>query len=71
MYNPLSGHTHSLDVVSGQVLSLVATGVSDPRAICARIAAFLAVDTDDQFVALIGQTLEKLEQVKLIERDAR
>jgi hypothetical protein len=43
----------------------------DPGAICSRIAAFLDVDTDDQVAALIGQTLEKLEEVKLIERDAR
>jgi PqqD family protein of HPr-rel-A system len=71
VYSPLSGHTHYLDVVSGQVLSLVATGVSDPGAICSRIAAFLDVDTDDQVATLIGQTLEKLEEVKLIERDAR
>lgn len=71
VYSPLSGHTHYLDVVSGQVLRLVATGTSEPGAICSRIAAFLGVDTDGQVAALVDQTLEKLEEVKLIEPDAQ
>ena len=71
VYNPLSGHTHYLDVVSGQVLSLVAAGVGDTGGIRSRIAAFLGVDADDQVAALVDQTLDKLEQVRLIERDAQ
>lgn len=71
VYNPLSGHTHYLDVVSGQVLRLVASGVSDAGAIGARIAAFLGVDADDRVAALVDQTLMKLEEVKLIEGHAQ
>lgn len=70
VYNPLSGHTHYLDIVSGKALTLVAAGVCEAPAICFQIAAFLGVDTDDQVAALVYQTLEKLEEVKLIERAA-
>lgn len=67
IYNPLSGQTHYLDIVSGQVLMLVTAGVSGTDAICSRIAAFLEVDSDDRVAALVSETLEKLEGVKLIE----
>jgi PqqD family protein of HPr-rel-A system len=70
VYNPLSGHTHYLDIVSGKALTLVASGVCETPAICSRIAVFLGVDADDQVAALVDQTLEKLEEVKLIERTA-
>ena len=68
MYSPLSGHTHYLDTVAGKALTLVASGVCETPAICSEIAAFLGVDNDDQIAALVHQTLEKLEQSKLIER---
>lgn len=67
VYNPLSGHTHYLDIVSGQVLMLVTAGVCRTDGICSRIAAFLEVDSDDRVAAIVYETLEKLEVVKLIE----
>ena len=69
VYSPLSGHTHYLDIVSGKALRLVTTGVGETSVICSHLAAFLGVDTDDQLTALVHETLEKLEAVKLIERD--
>ena len=70
VYNPLSGHTHYLDIVSAQALSLVTAGVGDTSAICSEVAAFLGVDSDDHVAGLVLETLQKLEAVKLIERDA-
>lgn len=67
VYNPLSGQTHYLDIVSGQVLMLVTAGASGTDAICSRIAAFLEVDSDDRVLALVFETLRKLEGVQLIE----
>ena len=50
-------------------MRLVTTGVGETSVICSHLAAFLGVDTDDQLTALVHETLEKLEAVKLIERD--
>ena len=68
VYNPLSGHTHYLDIVSGQVLMLITDGLCETDEICSRIGAFFEVDSD-RVAATVCETLEKLEGVQLIESD--
>lgn len=67
VFNPLSGYTHVLDVVAGQILTLL---ISDPRpgsAVRRAVAAFLEVPDDDRIAATVHDTLIRLEDTGLVE----
>ena len=47
VYNPVSGNTHLLDIVTGEVLKMIATGPVHAQAIYSRVANFLELSADD------------------------
>jgi PqqD family protein of HPr-rel-A system len=67
VYNPLSGDTHILDIVAGEVLRTVAGGPRDGRALCGHIAEFLDVADDANTAANVAAILHRLDELGLIE----
>jgi PqqD family protein of HPr-rel-A system len=68
VYNPLSGNTHILDIVTGEVLKMIATGPARAQAICSRVANFLELPADDGNVSQhVGDILHVLDDLGLIE----
>jgi PqqD family protein of HPr-rel-A system len=67
VYSPLSGHTHILDVVAGEVLKLLADGGLDEAGLCARTGAFLDVPNTAAFAAEFANILARLDDLGLIE----
>jgi PqqD family protein of HPr-rel-A system len=67
VFNPLSGQTHFLDIVTGRILVLLMAGPHDIGQIRSRISQFLEVPDDDQLAATIGGILMRLENAGLVE----
>jgi PqqD family protein of HPr-rel-A system len=67
VFNPLSGHTHFLDVVAGELLVALASGATDDEGICAHLASFLDVPNDAEFSAEIARILSHLDELGLVE----
>jgi PqqD family protein of HPr-rel-A system len=67
VYNPLSGNTHILDVVSGEVLQSVVAGHGSRSELCRRTAAFLQVPDDARVAEHVQEILDALDELALIE----
>jgi len=67
VYNPLSGDTHLLDVVAGEVLKLVVSRPAAAVDIVGSIASFLEVPNDAPLAKHVGQILARLDDLGLIE----
>ncbi len=67
VFSPLSGHTHVLDVVAGEVLKAIMASPSPESELCARIAGFLDVDNDGKVTELVKDILAKLDELALVE----
>ena len=67
VFNPLSGCTHSLDIVTGEVLKIIITGPSSVENLCDQIATFLNVNNDAHLTSTVNDTLARLEEIGLIE----
>ena len=70
VYNPLSGSTHILDVVSGRILRSIIEGDTTMEALRERIAGFLEVPNDQHMADHIDHSLTTLDELGLIEPDA-
>ena len=70
VYNPLSGDTHILDIVAGEILRAVMEQPMQGRALARHIAAFLEVPDDDNTAANVNQILHRLDELGLIEPHA-
>jgi PqqD family protein of HPr-rel-A system len=68
VFNPLSGYTHLLDVVTGQTLSLLISGHSTVAAVRSGVSAFLEVPDDDKLAKAVDDILIRLEDTGLVER---
>ena len=68
VFNPLSGQTHSLDIVSGKVLLMVMSESPSFDRLCMEISAFLDVDNDAKVVVSVSNVLDHLEDAGLIAR---
>lgn len=66
-YNPLSGDTHILDVVAGEVLRMIMERPTAGRVLSSRVAAFLEVPDDANTAASVGRILQRLDELGLIE----
>ncbi len=68
VYNPLSGSTHLLDLVSGKVLKAIeaAEAPPDTSTVCARIAAFLEIEPGPQVEENVTAILTRLDELGLI-----
>lgn len=67
VFNPVSGNTHILDIASGEVLLGLMEGPTNREYLCARLGAFLEVDTDANLEAAVSRILGSLENLGLIE----
>lgn len=67
VYNGLSGDTHVLDVVTGEVLRSVMNGPLRTDEIGRRLAGFLEVPADDRIADTVGKILHHLDELGLIE----
>ena len=66
-YNPLSGDTHILDIVAGEVLRAVMENPVQGRVLARHIAAFLEVPDDLTTAANVSEILHRLDELGLIE----
>jgi PqqD family protein of HPr-rel-A system len=70
VFNPLSGQTHLLDVVTGRILTELTKGSRDLLEIRSGIAGFLEVPDDERLASEIADVLLRLENAGLIEQMA-
>lgn len=66
-YNPLSGDTHILDIVAGEVLRVITENPVAGPALSSRVAAFLDVPDDANTAVSVGRILHRLDELGLIE----
>lgn len=67
VFSPLSGSTHVLDVVAGQLLGRMRSGVTDESELRAYLASFLEVPDDATFAAEVARILDHLDELGLVE----
>jgi PqqD family protein of HPr-rel-A system len=68
VFNPLSGHTHFLNIVAGQILTLLIAGDCTASVVRSSVARFLEVPDDDKLAATVDDILMRLEDAGLVER---
>ena len=66
VYNPFSGQTHFLDIVTGRVLTMLASGSSSVAKIRTEVARFLEVDDDEKIADATTELLDRLGNAGLI-----
>jgi PqqD family protein of HPr-rel-A system len=67
VYNPLSGDTHLLDVLTGELLRVIIAGPATVPALRAAAAMLLEVPDDESLGQHVGQALAALDESGLIE----
>lgn len=67
VYNPLSGHTHVLDIVTGHVLTTIMKAHACGVDLCRQVAEFLEVPNDDAVAEHVARILDVLDGLGLIE----
>lgn len=67
VYNPLSGKTHFLEIVSGRILELIIAESPPTDRIYTMIATFLDLDIERPVVEAVDNHITLLEQVGLVE----
>ena len=67
VYNPLSGDTHMLDIVSGETLKALSAGAIAEEDLRAHIANFLEVPNDATLLENLRRILAHLDELGLIE----
>jgi PqqD family protein of HPr-rel-A system len=68
VFNPSSGQTHLLDVVTGRILIELTDRFRGVPEIRSGIARFLEVPDDERLASTIVDILNRLEEAGLIER---
>jgi len=67
VFNPLSGATHLLDIVGGEVFRALMEGPARTDDLARRVAKLLEVACDDETAAAAERILENLDQLGLAE----
>jgi PqqD family protein of HPr-rel-A system len=67
VYNPLTGNTHVLDIVTGEVLETIMAGRATSGELCRHVARFLDVPNDGQTAENVREILLALDVIGLIE----
>ena len=67
VFSPLSGQTHSLDIVTGRVLNLIMSESSSFDDLRVEISSFLEVNNDNRLAQTITEILSRVEEAGLIE----
>ena len=71
VYNPLSGHTHLLDLVAGELLVAIDQQPQSTQSLSERVAATLDMPMDDTVRSQVDRMLEHLDDIGLIEPATR
>lgn len=67
VYNPLTGNTHVLDIVAGEVLQVIMAAPTTSRELCRHVAAFLEIPDDARTAENVDGVLVTLDELGLIE----
>lgn len=67
VYNPLTGSTHVLDIVTGEVLKAIMAAPATSGELCRRVAEFLEVPNDVRTAENVDAVLAALDELGLIE----
>ena len=67
VYNSLTGSTHVLDIVTGEVLKAIRAGSGQASELCRRVADFLEVPNDAGVAENVRKILAQLDELGLIE----
>ena len=67
VYNPLTGNTHVLDIVTGEVLKAIMVAPVTSQELCQRVAEFLDVPNDARAADNVDEILAVLDELGLIE----
>lgn len=68
VYSPLSGNTHVIDIVSGEVLAAIMMSArARASELCRHVAAFLEVPNDFAVAEHVSSILGTLDHLGLIE----
>ena len=67
VYNALTGSTHVLDIVTGEVLMAISSGRGRVSELCRCVADFLEVPNDPGIAQKVLEILAQLDELGLIE----
>jgi PqqD family protein of HPr-rel-A system len=67
VYNPLSGNTHVLDIVTGEILRAIMARTMSESELCTHVASFLEVPNDAGVAEHVGRIVATLDRLALIE----
>ena len=67
VYNPLTGSTHVLDIVAGEVLKVIMAAPATTRELCRHVADFLEIPNDVRTAENVDAVLAALDELGLIE----
>jgi PqqD family protein of HPr-rel-A system len=67
VFNPLSGHTHLLDLVSAELIRALIEAPRSQASLCAQVARLLDLDNDGPLAATVESLLRRLDEEGLIE----
>jgi PqqD family protein of HPr-rel-A system len=67
VYNPLTGSTHVLDIVAGEVLKVIMAAPATSRELCQHVAEFLEIPNDVRTADNVDAVLAALDELGLIE----
>ncbi len=67
VFSPLSGHTHLLDILTGQVLTLIMSESPSVAELRSQISIFLEVENDERLAKTIDGILSRLDDAGLVE----
>jgi PqqD family protein of HPr-rel-A system len=67
VFNPFSGQTHYLDIVTGRVLLRIIARSSNTTELRSEISDFLEVGNDDQVAEMVEKILIRLADEGLVE----
>lgn len=67
VYNPISGNTHILDLVSGEILTALFPGPCSTAALATHLAGFLDIPDDDGVSLTVARVLDVLDELGLVQ----
>ena len=67
VYNPLTGSTHVLDIVTGEVLKAIMAAPATTGELCRHVADFLEIPNDVRTAENVDAVLAALDELGLIE----
>ena len=67
VFNSLSGNTHTLDILTGELLKAIDAGTSEFEALCSLAADFLEISNDQRVAETVRTALTNLDDAGLTE----